>query len=747
MRLTLRTLLAYLDDILEPADAAAMAKKIEESEYATGLMHRTRDVTRRLRLGAPKLEGRGMGLDPNTVAEYLDNTLASERVPDFEKVCLESDVHLAEVASAHQILALVLGEPAEFDSRSRQRMYNLASAGPKAEPARTIEVRQENGKVVVETSKSGDQADKPSKSRKRKDKKRRRPEVPDYLRESAESGGRRRWLAGALAVLLLATGAAALAVRFAAPEAWRRWTGQAVAANTSTERDAASSDDHSSDDQASRASQAPDEDEAAESNAGDARRAAKASGAAAKASEASDEERASSDARPTKSAQAPDQNESDAAERPASDDPNGDAPIAPMPSDKPLRQAGSLRQAGRKPDAAADKPQDTAEGGKSEVARGEVLGRLISEHDIVLRWNDEQQAWQRVPGRASVFAGDILLALPTYQPSIALGAGVTLQLLGGAAVKLYAPNAEGVPGIDIIDGRVLLMTVAKPDVQLRVQAGGQRGPTGLAVFGRDDTTLAIQVERDLPDGADPETQPATVRDDLYLTTGEVQWLSGGAPPQRIKAPDHRALHEDPGARVDVEMPAWITSTDLAPIEKRAKAAIDEYLAPDRSANDALKELADDRRAERSLLAMKSLALIGEFEQFPEMLGKETQKDAWADEIESLRAALARGPSVASQIRGAFENKWGETKGAALYRMLWGYSPDQLEAGDAKRLVEYLSHDDLEFRVLGLWNLHQITGLFIAGYRPEWSEDKRRKGAAAWRQRLESGRIVPMAGGK
>ncbi|MFO1021677.1 MAG: hypothetical protein U0903_13415 [Planctomycetales bacterium] len=125
MRLTLRTLLAYLDDVLEPSQAKEIGQKIKDSPVATALVERIKEVMRRRRLGTPDMEGAGSGVNPNSVAEYLDNTLSPDQVAQLEKICLESDTQLAEVASVHQILTLVLGEPVSVSAETRERMYGL----------------------------------------------------------------------------------------------------------------------------------------------------------------------------------------------------------------------------------------------------------------------------------------------------------------------------------------------------------------------------------------------------------------------------------------------------------------------------------------------------------------------------------------------------------------------------------------------------------------------------------------------
>src|SRR5262249_26853405 len=134
MRLTLRTLLAYLDDTLQAGEIKEIGVKVAESDAAQELIARIKAVTRRRRLTAPPTTGPG-GLDPNRVAEYLDNELDAEELAELEKLALESDVHLAEIAACHQILTLVLGEPALVPPKARERMYGLVQ-GREAIPFR-----------------------------------------------------------------------------------------------------------------------------------------------------------------------------------------------------------------------------------------------------------------------------------------------------------------------------------------------------------------------------------------------------------------------------------------------------------------------------------------------------------------------------------------------------------------------------------------------------------------------------------
>lgn len=122
MRLTLRTLLAYLDDRLSPANARELGQKIVKSPFATELADRIKSVVRRRRLAADS--GEHKNIDANLIAEYLDDQLTPELVALIEKEILGSDHSLAEVAAVHQILGL-LSDPVEISEPLTNRLHKL----------------------------------------------------------------------------------------------------------------------------------------------------------------------------------------------------------------------------------------------------------------------------------------------------------------------------------------------------------------------------------------------------------------------------------------------------------------------------------------------------------------------------------------------------------------------------------------------------------------------------------------------
>lgn len=133
MRLTLRTLLAYRDRVLKPAELEDMHARVQQSAMAGNLLKRIESLSHRPTILAPPIEGKGLGADANSIAEYLDDALKGEKVPELERICLESDVQLAELAQCHQLLSTALSTSVDVPPTLRDRIMSLGDSTARAE--------------------------------------------------------------------------------------------------------------------------------------------------------------------------------------------------------------------------------------------------------------------------------------------------------------------------------------------------------------------------------------------------------------------------------------------------------------------------------------------------------------------------------------------------------------------------------------------------------------------------------------
>ncbi|HEX3997689.1 MAG TPA: hypothetical protein VHX65_03965 [Pirellulales bacterium] len=843
MRLTLRTMLAYMDDILEPADHQDVGQKIEESEYATNLLHRIRDVTRQMRMGAPKVSGRGMGLDPNTVAEYLDNVLSGERVPDFERVCLESNVHLAEVAACHQILSLVLGEPAEVDPALRRRMYDLAARSQETgiagvdddettPPPRTdieppeLAAAAAAGAGTIALDGGHDAHVVPA---------RQRPEVPEYLRASRRS---RFWpiaITVLLAVCLLAAISLAMFGWDNNPTLkWLPWFKPANVAQNDNSKNGVNGNNPalpakggpaingntvppavvpggnvapgSTVNPAGNGSLPPLPPPISPAGASTANPVAGANGSPVNPASGS---LPPGSASPSATGQLPalpppiagTNGGTNAALPPGSQAPPAGPPpgpgpvIGPAPANAvvggPIEVGPAAGPTGNVPGAVAPGPTGgpppvppgPPAGRRNEIAGtaappggaplpanpanakpaptfgplSERLGRMVSEQELLLRLPAGQTEWQRVSPGMTLGVKDRLLALPTFRPTITLSAGVTIQLLPETMIDLSGYDADGVPVVGVNYGRLILSTPGKPDVRLKLILGDT---AGTLTFFDPDATAALEMRHILVPGTDPQTGLPKLAVALYATAGQIDWtgVMGAAGAARAVAPANQPLSLPNGGKLtaparillagssadfsgsDRELPHWFVSDPINPLDSRASQVMNETLDSKTSVTVGLKELVEHRRAENRSLAARSMALIDEFDPFASLLNDPDQRAVWPVEIESLQAALARGPVTAGKVRATFEKQRGKD-GDDLYRLLWGYNKDQLQSGAAPVLVDDLDNDSLDFRVLSFYNLQKIVGKTF-DYRPEATAANRAQPVRRWREQLKEGLIVP-----
>jgi hypothetical protein len=698
MRLTLRTMLAYQDEILDPNDAEELGRKIDANESASSLMKRMRTVLKKVRMNAPKLDGKGMGSDANTVAEYLDSALPQDRVGDFERICLDSDAHLAEVAGCHQILALVLRKPAEVPEALRERVYAIGLE-EKATQAPLATKKATAAAAAAAAANGHAEAARPA------------PEVPEYLRSGRQGGF---WqLVGTVAIAFLVV---ALLLRMMGPfnsshPVLALVNGSPPADNTALPNDTTPGDDN-----------APEPSPAPEPSQDPT---------------ASDPVDSASNERP-----AVDPVEPPPSVPPAPVDPvEGVPPVPPADiaaTDVPERPVDPVPAPAPMPMPPVDPVVPPA---VPDVPEADIVmdaGRFISDEQVLAIQPKNDGIWQRVPARAMLGTGQQLVALPAFRPQIALASGVQVTLAGETSLHLLPPGEDGASRMSVDFGRLVIVTAGAAGAQIDLDLAGLKG---VATLVDADSALAVSVKQFLPPGSDPETTPVIPVVELFNTRGRVAWDEAGH--ERVNIPaNHVRIYAgiDPAETVGpYAAPDWIDAKGLSGIDRQSAAELERMLDVEKPLNLTLAEALGYRQVNVRSLAARCLSFLGDFEPLVKELNDPRQYSFWNGGFGVLRHAMQRGPESAAALRATLE-RLRPDQAAELYRLLWGYSPDQLAKGSDLELVEFLKSEHMDVRVLAFQNLAAITGAYEF-YMPQKKPEDLKSAIQNWKARQAKGTIT------
>ncbi|TWU47988.1 hypothetical protein [Rubripirellula reticaptiva] len=801
MRLTLRTLLAYLDNTLEPQDAEVLRQKLAESGFATQLVQRLRAGLVNPALTALRPDAVGPNEDANAIGEYLDSTLPTEQVAEIERACLESDSRLAEAAACHQILTMVLGKTADVPPALRNRIYELpereieriASSSSRFSslsiddpppvvhdifdaPTMDSPLTHSGGPVTPVGPSDTGVSDAPTRIRESGviadaaagkgktpaiagSKKRDRTDTAIYG-GSIRTSRIAPWLVSlALAgVLLFAM------TRLFAPLLNRGTEVADLVDSDLVNRDLVDRDTVSTPDIEVPPDLSPPMVEIEPTTEAD---------------DFSDAEMLP----PPAAIAEPDLGRPDIIEPETEPDVgvemtnDGDLDVQVLAPPTPAMADGGLSDPGDEDDTftemappspsvaalppASDASLPPGDGPEPPLASemtaevsGENLGvanaaapeiATITTENTLVATNKglpgEAPKWVRLKKGMTVVPGYSIVCPPTFRATMTSVSGFDVTLVGPAEV-VWVADGTGESALAVISGR-LLMKSNKPDVRIDLALGNELVTLSFADIG---SVAAASVKHFRAPGYDPKVSEnrielagvLSVQGSIDLAAEQgEETLNTGL--QWVK----RGAAAPTTSPVD-EVPAWIspvspTATSLA---ASAREGLLELIKSDQPLEIALREATLFRRSEVAALAAETLLHMGQGDVYfgnDGILSETKQRAYWPEHFLELVATVDRSAIAAEQLEKSI-TKMDATNATAIMRLLTGYSQKQLVEGDDETLVNLLDSEAMAVRVLALENLNKITGTTLYFRAEQDNAVRRAPGIKKWVARQRKGDI-------
>lgn len=704
LRLTLRTLLAYLDDTLSPAEARDIGHQVSQEPALNELIARIKSVMRRRRLMADSPDPDRAKLDPNDLAEYLDSMLGPARVVDLEKRLLENDLDLAEVASVHQILSLVLGKPAEVSPAAKERMYRLVTARSRPH----TEMAPIGPKRIEAAGRSAaGRAFEP---------------VPLAMPSSPSAASR----AGAFSLILALFAALGVMVYITLSGSGRRPIPRIAAANKASEELTPSAD--------AGEPASPDEAEASD-----------------EVSPTETPPQESAETLPTLETPAPSSPETEPL-----------APLAPptaIPTPDEVRKAGPALDEGEQPPPpvppAPPKPEPVpgltpapTEPAPEETAVAVApvvpppappaapaidltipIGTYESPTGILLRRNDN--GWMRIQSKEKLFPLDRIAAPWPERAKVRFRDNMTAELSQNAWVDVMSdPNASA--SLALLEGRMVVGVEDKPATLLLALG---REPATVKLI--PSTSLAVEVRAIAPPRAGNAARTPVIEIEIFVIRGQIQ-IDEGA--RKFEAGEKQRVRlrsvggEDEVYPIEAtDAPDWVDAKPPSEEVKLSKRLSDEISyrvdpAP------RYRELCRANDKDLCRAAVWGLASLGEAAPVLDAL-ESKYPDVRATAMEALRSLARQGSDSLAAVKTAVNLAYRGGLADELLDLLLGFdNADRTKVATYRRLVALLENPEMKVRQAAIYNLKELRGVDY-GFDAKDSLVQSRKSVDQWKRWL------------
>ncbi|QDT31494.1 hypothetical protein [Thalassoglobus polymorphus] len=717
MRLTLRTVLAYLDDVLEPAEAREIGQKINESKEASALVSQIREAIRRRRNGAPELAGPGSGPDPNIVSEYLENVLPANQVVEFEQLCRRSEVHLAEVAACHKILTMVMGQPIDVSDELRERMYELGATKKTSSEA----------PVSVAPQMTTGMGSPPSGGFKEG--------LPEYLTRGQNTN--RIWTV--LIVVLMAGAWVALVVSdksiWTTPESKDQVVQQDSPGPDEVEKEGDAVIPAASAPKAATMVGKQGQPVAQSSPQADGRRGV-AGGVSVNPPPPPESEATTSNLQKPNLA-------SSVEMKPANPDlvksnpvvevpPQNEIAKASTPGNPPVPNPPAVKNEAEMP---ATTPGENPNPPEVNVLDEPRLSLVPPERINIIRRKDAMEWFTIQTGAVS--PGDDFAAPAPFRGELALGDDLTIQLMEGTRIQRLKRSEEVDLRFAVNRGRVL---VSRPPTSLHptvVEVTVQDRSWKLH-FEKPETVFAIEVILPQPTGVPGEhfnyKLKKAVSGGVAVVQGNLKvWWNEKDSLDLVSQHGWLALpkaNEPFNLSAPSVIPAWTRSEEQKQTPAKRQSAIafqKEFLD---NVLMSIGPVVSDRRAMISEFATQTLVLTGDLLEVVPALSSD-HKETRIAAIIGLRQWLLMDAENVVLLREEMERQMLPSIIDVVIDLLWGFSPEDGQSSEISlQLVEQLGNEDLAIRELAHFQVTQLSGRNY-GYHAQAPVPERRAAIGRW----------------